>query len=118
MSVMTDKFFEPFSVAQVASMHTMALHCRQYGVGVEHLLVMIEEYMAGVRSARLANVTGARRARAERTKSYGVCPLCSAELGRVAVNTSRCTQVGGGYTHMYLCKNAACIYTQPFVEGD
>ncbi len=101
---LAEDFLYPFTPGQMTMLHTLALRMREFGLTADDVHTIVVE---AVHKPKLLQKKELRP-----PVEPALCPDCGAMIDKRLVNVSRCTQVGGGYTHIVVCRNDDCAYTQ------
>ena len=109
---MTDKlqddFLRPFDTLHLLSMlTTVAKQMQRFGLTADDALAIADKELT-------RRTTGRSQApqKTPKRQRAGICPQCGSNLARLRVNVTKCTQVGGEWTHMQSCNNTGCNYTK------
>ena len=109
-------FFRPFSdIGKVSLIMTIAKRMQDFGVTADDVVAMAEQEINQRAALLRGNQVGhdVRRAAVKNVPTpAGVCPQCGSGLLLFRVNQTKCTKVGGDYTHMKSCSNRGCNYSE------
>ena len=116
MSKLSNDFFQVLGdVSKISFLETFCKRAKEYGLSLEEYLVVIQDEI----SDRVGEIKGTNREVASKPKrakpafktNDNNCPDCRGRLKKVEVNKTKCTKVGGNYTHILMCLNPKCRYT-------
>ena len=103
-----DPFFAPFASGQAAAL--VAAAARQMirlRLSPEEVLARYAALVRAERGRMNAPADGPYPSRPPRLER---CPQCGGRLHGIAVNRTRCTRVGGGYSRLHWCET--CYYEE------
>ena len=98
----TDAFFAPFASGQAAAL--VAAAARQMILMRLSPEEVLARYAALLRADRGHMIPPATRPYPSRPIRQERCPQCGGRLHGIAVNRTRCTRVGGGYSRLHWCE--------------
>lgn len=117
MNKLREDFLRPFDgPANLARVMAVAKRMEQFGLTPGEVLALCAEEQQELLAAQ-GVALGSGGIDQQVTGGDLICPVCGAALQVMRVNATRCTQVGGDWTHMLSCGDAACNYTRLFKEG-
>lgn len=108
-SKFVNDFLRPYSLAQVAQLHSLALEMATWGLTADDVLEICESRLEENRAEK-APVPVNPPASPQRPTA--TCPMCGAKVNISRVNVSKCTHVGGNWKTSLMCSNEHCRFTE------
>jgi len=112
MSKLTEDFLRPFSLPQVALLHTLALEMETYGLTSADVIDICTEKFEAIKATSNAKKSKAPQQKRRTRLSNFRCHECNTFCEIAPVNISKCTAIGGSWKSSIVCSNPACRFTE------
>lgn len=105
LDMIADDFLRPFkNPAHLSFISTICARMDNFGLSPAEVVKIIDMELTAHEAAH----------RDERVQPLRLCPDCKSPLETIRVNSTKCTRIGGDYTHMDVCTSSTCKYSKPF----
>ena len=126
MKKITEKFFEPLSMANANMIPVIIDRLGLFGITIDELEEMYKEYIAErraeiqakaeeIKTGIDASILAAKAVPVATVKPASnslFCPVCGAPVKKLRVNISKCTRVSGNYKFAFMCTNLNCSHVK------